>query len=291
MNAPVPSKPSEVKDWCISNGFHPNKTLGQNFLIDGNTIEAILDAAGVKEDSRVLEVGPGLGALTHAMLSRGAHVTAVEKDVRLAELLSHACACDRFKLITADMLEVPLDDLLAANFDVFVSNLPYSVGTRILLDVSRHALAPKLCVVMVQREVAERFAAKPGDDARGLAGVWVQADYKVELMRTVRPTCFWPRPEIASTVVRLTRHSEPSMESDVRKAFEDASKLAFSHRRKQIFSVFRQSLDLLGLADEAAVASWLADAGIDPKTRPESLSGEDWMALGEGLAARRKVVE
>lgn len=289
MNAPIPSKPSEVKDWCISNGFHPNKTLGQNFLIDGNTIEAILDSAGVKEGSRVLEVGPGLGALTHAMLSRGAYVTAVEKDVRLAELLSHACACDRFKLITADMLEVPLDDLLSANFDVFVSNLPYSVGTRILLDVSRHPLAPKLCVVMVQREVAERFAAKPGDDARGLAGVWVQADYKVELMRTVRPTCFWPRPEIASTVVRLTRHEVPAVQGEARKAFEDASKLAFSHRRKQLFSVFRQSLSIIGLPDEESVAAWLAEAKIDPRTRPESLTGEEWKALGEGLAARRKV--
>lgn len=288
MSAPVPSKPSEVKDWCISNGFHPNKTLGQNFLIDRNTIDAIVASAGVGAGSRILEVGPGLGALTHALLASGAAVTAVEKDVRLAELLGESCASygDAFRLHAADMLEVPLDELLAANFDAFVSNLPYSVGTRILLDVCRHPLAPALCVVMVQREVAERLAAKPGDEARGQAGVWVQADYGVELLRTVKPTCFWPRPEIASTVVKLVRRADALGGGATRCCFERVTKLAFMHRRKQLGAVMRQAKGELGFSDDGEVAAWLGSAGIDPRIRPEMLSDGDWRRLSAALAAK-----
>lgn len=291
MKAPVPSKPSEVKDWCISNGFHPNKTLGQNFLVDRNTIDSILAAAGVSAGSRILEVGPGLGALTHAMLEAGASVVAVEKDTRLAALLGETCAeCgDAFRLMTADMLDVPLDTLLANGFDAFVSNLPYSVGTRILLDVCRHRLAPPLCVVMVQREVALRLAAGPGDDARGQAGVWVQADYDVELLRTVKPTCFWPKPEIASTVVKMTKKPSPFSGDEARACFETLTKLSFMHRRKQLAVTLRQSKTELGIGDDAVMLQLFGKAEIDPKTRPETLSGDDWLRLAEALAANRQV--
>ncbi len=291
MSAPVPSKPSEVKDWCISNGFHPNKTLGQNFLIDRNSIDAIVSAAGVEKSSRILEVGPGLGALTRSMLDMGAKVKAVEKDARLAELLASSCDeyGDSFELICADMLDLSLDELLAEPFDAFVSNLPYSVGTRILLDLIRHQNAPALCVVMVQREVAERFAAKPGDDARGQAGVWVQLDYEVELLRTVKPTCFWPKPEISSTVVRLTRKAQQPIPADVRRAFERITKLAFMHRRKQLGAIMRQAKAELGLADDELVLKWFASAGIDPVLRAESLSGDEWLSLASSLVAVRSL--
>ncbi len=288
MSAPVPSKPSEVKDWCISNGFHPNKTLGQNFLIDRNTIEAIVDSAFVGSGKRILEVGPGLGALTRAMLDRGARVVAIEKDHRLAELLSATCTQygDAFDLTCRDMLEVPLDGLLAEPFDAFVSNLPYSVGTRILLDLCRHEKAPKLAIVMVQREVAERLAAKPGDDARGQAGVWVQQDYDVELLRTVKPTCFWPRPEIASTVVRLTRRDAEPIPTPVRKAFEKITKLAFMHRRKQLGAIMRSNKSDFGIAEDEDIFNWFKDAGIEPTLRAETLSNDNWLAMAKVLVRR-----
>lgn len=285
MSGPIPSKPSEVKEWCISNGFHPNKTLGQNFLIDRNTIEAILDGAGVKEGMKVLEVGPGLGALTHAMLSRGAVVTAVEKDVRLAELLGKTCQerGDAFTLITADMLEVSLDDLLRQNFDIFLSNLPYSVGTRILLELCRHPLAPASCTVMVQKEVADRLAAKAGDDDRGLAGVWVEASYQTELLRTVPPTCFWPKPQIASAVVKLTRLEEPLVSEKARPIFENLTRLAFMHRRKQLGTILKKSGSALGDFSAAQIDSAFANAQIESTRRPETLTCCEWNRLAESF--------
>ena len=290
MKAPVPSRPSEVREWCISNDFHPNKTLGQNFLIDKNAVDAILDCAGVAAGAKVLEVGPGLGALTHAIVGRGASVVAVEKDTRLAALLSDALAGDgRARIVAGDMLDVPLDGLLSEGFDMCVSNLPYSVGTRILLELCRHPLAPKLLVVMVQREVAERMAAGPGDEARGMVGVWIQADYDVTLARTVRPSCFWPRPEVSSTVVRLVRRepaggAAPFSSARARRLFERVSKTAFMHRRKQMGTVFRKVAGDFGL-DGDGVARWLARAGVDATARPETLSGGDWIRLAEELAA------
>ena len=154
MTAPLPSRPSEVKAWCSANGFRPNRSLGQNFLIDRNTVDAIVAAADIHPGERVLEVGPGMGALTRALLEAGAKVTAVEKDEALAALLRESCAdFPDFTLYAADMLDISLDALLAVGsvdtadgqkraegesfFSKLISNLPYSVGTRILLVSSR----------------------------------------------------------------------------------------------------------------------------------------------------------
>lgn len=294
MSAPFPSKPSEVKSWCIENGFHPNRTLGQNFLIDRNTIDAIVDAAGICADDHVLEVGPGMGAITRAMLEKGAKVFAVEKDETLAALLASSCAqeFENFKLHTADMLDVPLDTLLATGdpngvvqlthdrpyFSKFVSNLPYSVGTRILLDVCRHPLAPQTCMVMVQKEVADRLAAAPSTPDRGQAGVWVQQCYDVTSVRTVKPTCFWPKPEISSSVIRLERHSRLPLSTTERRIFETITKLAFMHRRKQMASIFRNApAGLLKISPE----EWLVSAGLEPTARPEEITNEKWCELAK----------
>lgn len=307
MTTPLPSRPSEVKAWCIAQGFHPNRTLGQNFLIDRNTVDGILAAANVQAGTKVLEVGPGMGALTHALLDARAEVTAIEKDTRLAELLAESCGqAAGFRLTTADMLDIDLGHLLATGealvrkadkdaplpgapyFDLFLSNLPYSVGTRILLEVCRHRLAPSCCVVMVQKEVADRLAAKPSTPDRGQAGVWIQQNYDVEAVKVVKPTCFWPKPEIASTVVRLTRHDRFPLTPAERKTFETISKLAFMHRRKQMVSTFRQAAEQTGLPDEATVCAWIEAAGLDPKIRPEAIANEAWIALAKALPAFAK---
>lgn len=283
MTAPVPSRPSEVKEWCISGGFHPSKTLGQNFLTDGNTVTAILDAAEVAPDSRILEVGPGLGALTRPMLGRGARVTAVEKDSRLAALLAEACAeyGDALDLVNADMLDLPLAELFSRGFDALVSNLPYSVGTRILLDACRQRNAPPLMVVMVQREVAQRLAAKPSDEDRGQAGVWVQARWGVKALRTVPPSCFWPAPEVSSTVVRLDLRDALPQELDDR--FYKLAKVAFTQRRKQLATILRNLGSGLGVDSAEDAARIVAAAGIDPKARPETLTHGDWLRLAAEL--------
>jgi 16S rRNA (adenine1518-N6/adenine1519-N6)-dimethyltransferase len=283
------TSPSQVKAWCIENGFHPNKTLGQNFLIDRNILEAILDAAGVAAGQRVMEIGPGLGVLTGTMLARGAHVTAVEKDTRLAAFLeadmqaSPPASADagQCRIIAADALQLDWDALLGEGFDVCVSNLPYSVGTRILLDVALHTRAPRSFTVMVQTEVAERFAAPPDAEARGQAGVWLQLDYDVRLVRTVKASCFWPRPEVGSSIVRLDKHG-CGLTAEERRWFFDLTRYAFMHRRKQLASSLRKAPPPLE-RDDAALAALFEASGIAPSTRAESLTNAQWQALARAF--------
>lgn len=286
-----PTRPSEVKSWCLAHEFHPNRTLGQNFLVDRNILDAIVAAAELPPGAAVLEVGPGLGAVTHALLEAGAQVTAVEKDHRLAAWLRESSGANpALQLIEADMLDLPLDELLAdpetgrPRFAACVSNLPYSSGTRILLELCRHVLCPDRLVVTVQREVAERLGAAADAPARGQAGVWVQQNFDVTLLRTIKPTCFWPQPEIASTLVRLLRHHRQPLTAAERRAFDELTRHAFMHRRKQMVALLRLAPPSLGLAP-GRIEPFLAQAGLDPKIRAEALTNEAWASLARALAA------
>lgn len=260
------TSPSQVKEWCLKNGFHPNKVLGQNFLIDKNALDAILDAAITSPEGtpRVLEVGPGLGVLTEGLLQRGCAVTAVEKDPVLADRLAEALGNPaNLVVLKGDALDLvkagELDD-----FPTMVSNLPYQAGTRILLELIRRidlevAKSPEKIVVLVQTEVAERLAAGPGSKTRGLAGVWAQLDYDVQIVRAVKASCFWPRPEIGSTVVKLVRHHRnDSLSAAERTTFRNFTKQAFEHRRKQLGSIFKGTIESTARAEELANDDWLA---------------------------------
>lgn len=267
------TSPSQVKDWCIKNGFHPNKVLGQNFLIDKNALDSILDAALPPEDGKVadsasvLEIGPGLGVLTEGLLERGCRVTAIEKDPVLADRLKESLGNpENLTVMKGDALDY-ITDGACDGFPFMVSNLPYQAGTRILIElidrIGRFE-APETIVVLVQTEVAERLAAKEGSKTRGLAGVRVQFDYDVQIVRKVAASCFWPRPEIGSTVVKLVRHHRnDDVGEDVRKKFKWLTKRAFEHRRKQLGSTFK------GLIESTA--------------RAEQLTNEDWLALAEAI--------
>ena len=271
------TSPSQVKAWCIENGFHPNKVMGQNFLIDRNALEVIVETGLAEAGSapHVLEIGPGLGVLTEEMLRRGAAVLAIEKDpvlaARLAAALDHP---SRLRVIAGDALAwsaadsagralLEGDDPVSPPPDLMVSNLPYQAGTRILLELVRRREFRRL-TVLVQTEVAERLAAGEGSKTRGLAGVWAQLDYDVKVVRKVAASCFWPRPEIGSSVVTLVRHDRNiAFSEEERKFFYDFTKTAFAHRRKQLGSVFKDM--------------------IKSTARAEELSNEDWIQLVKGL--------
>ncbi len=280
------TSPSDVKAWCIENGFHPNRTLGQNFLIDRNILESIIDAAGIRSGQRVLEIGPGLGVLTEALLDRGASVVAVEKDERLAARLADSLGSpNALRVVCADALALDLESFLKDGFDACVSNLPYSVGTRILLELALHRLAPPTFTVLVQTEVAERFAAAPGDEARGQAGVWLQLDYDVSIVRVVKASCFWPRPDVGSSVVRLDRHP-CALCTDERFWFLELTRYAFMHRRKQFGAALRKAPTPIGCSDAELLGRFSA-AGVDPSRRPEQLTHAQWLALARAFAANR----
>ena len=279
------TSPSQVKAWCIENGFHPNKVLGQNFLIDQNALKAIVDAGlenrrivessnrRVEESVNVLEIGPGLGVLTEEMLKRGCRVTAIEKDPVLAARLEKEAEArgegerwwKNLSVLTGDALDI-ISSPTPSPFDSFtcmISNLPYQAGTRILLELVK-ARELQSMTVLVQTEVAERLAAKEGSKVRGLAGVWAQLDYDVRIVRKVSASCFWPRPEIGSSVVRLDRHERnAALSGEERDLFHRLTKQAFEHRRKQLGSIFKDM--------------------IQSTQRAEELSNEDWIKLVKGL--------
>ena len=266
------TSPSQVKAWCIENGFHPNKVLGQNFLIDGNALKAIVDAGleGIRDQGsgiRVLEIGPGLGVLTEEMLRRGCEVVAIEKDPVLAARLKESLDNPEGLTVMAgdalDVLSDPRSPIPDPSFSCMISNLPYQAGTRILLDLVK-ARQLQSMTVLVQTEVAERLAAREGSKTRGLAGVWAQLDYDVRIVRKVSASCFWPRPEIGSSVVRLDRHDRNiSLSDEERSLFHRLTKQAFEHRRKQLGSIFKDM--------------------IQSTARAEELSNEDWINLVKGL--------
>jgi len=259
------TSPSQVKEWCLAHGFHPNKVLGQNFLIDRNALEAIVDAAGIPagESARVLEIGPGLGVLTEELLRRGHTVTAIEKDPVLADRLAEALGSPAALTVRkGDALDF-IKDGSCDGFPCLVSNLPYQAGTRILLELIQRVRPeapqpPETMVVLVQTEVADRLAAGPGSKTRGLAGVWAQLDYDVAAVRKVAASCFWPRPEIGSTVVRLVRHHRnDALAPEVRDLFHRFTKQAFEHRRKQLGAIFKGVIESTARAEELSNGDWL----------------------------------
>ena len=280
------TSPKDVKDWCRENGFHPSRAMGQNFLIDRNTLDAIIATSGVAEGRRVLEVGPGLGVLTQALLEAGARVTAVEKDRRLAAFLRETLApkFPGLTLVEGDMLKQDLEALSKAvesrrepskAFEAVISNLPYSVGTRILVDLALHPLAPATFTLLLQTEVAERIAAPENHPERALLSVWLQRLYDVRSAQKIPPTCFYPRPEVDSTLLHLVRHERHPLAPWQAAAFATLTRHAFTHRRKQLFPLLRA----LKKIPADALQAIFSNLQLDPKVRPEELSVAAWREL------------
>ena len=231
----------------------------------------------------MLEIGPGAGALTAGLVACAGRITAIEKDRRLHEILAERFA-DRpnLRLVCADALEEDLDAHLAGGLNKVVANLPYSVGTRILVELVRAAHRPERMIVTLQAEVVQRLAAEPGTSDYGVLTVWARRWYDVALVRRVGPGCFFPAPEVGSAVASLRRRHEPLVELASEAHFEALTRAAFQRRRKQMQRVMRDLPDEVGRL-EGDAAGWLEDLGIAPAARPENLSVEDWGRLSNAL--------
>ena len=278
------TSPSQVKAFLIENEIRPNRVLGQNFLVDRNILESIVDAAEIGPEDHVLEVGPGLGVVTELLLARAGHVTAVEKDGCLYGVLERRWGRDDALTLTrGDFLKQDIPALLeAGKFSQLVSNLPYSVGTRILMELGCAVAPPPVMVVTVQLEVGERLAAPPGCSARGLVGVWMQRRYDVEVLRKVSRNCFWPRPEVSSAVVRLRRHERHVLPDSVEKRFREVTKHAFSQRRKQLAGIMHKvRAEWNRPLDEGHAL--IDEICGDENARPGDLSVTQWCELAGRL--------
>lgn len=272
---------TEIRRLAKELDLRPRKSLGQNFVHDANTVRRVVTASGVGKSDVVLEVGPGLGSLTLALLDRGATVTAVEIDPVLAARLPQTIAehshseMQRFSVINRDVLTLRREELDVQPTAV-VANLPYNVAVPALLHLLAEFPSIRVVTVMVQAEVAERLAADPGGKEYGVPSVKMGFYGRVRRCGTVPPTVFWPIPRVYSGLVRIDRHETspwPTDEAFRRRVFELVD-IAFGQRRKTSRNAFVQ---WAGSGNESA--SRLLAASIDPARRGETLSIEDFVRL------------
>lgn len=265
-------------------GIHMSKRLGQNFLIDANIVQGIVDAANVQENDRVLEIGPGIGTLTQALAETGAEVTCVELDKRLPEVLAHTLdAYDNVRVIQGDILKVNIPEIMGDKPFKVVANLPYYITTPIIMALLEKHLPITDIVVMVQKEVAERMAAQPGGKTYGALSVAVQYYTVPEIALYVPPRSFMPPPEVDSVVVNCKVRQNPAVELIDEKMFFRVVKAAFGQRRK----TSNNALKSMGV-DKNIIADVLDKAGIEATRRGETLTMEEFGAIANILVQMAK---
>ncbi len=259
------------------------KSLGQHFLVDRRAIASIVDAADISADDLVVEIGPGRGALTRPLVERAGRLVAVEMDDILADRLREKYA-DRpnLSVLVEDARDVDIDALApgGAPYKV-VANLPYYAASPIVRRFLEADRKPTLMVVTVQREVALEMVAKPGQ--MGLLSVAVQLYGAPRVVATVPPRAFRPPPKVTSSVVRIDVFPEPAVAFDSVDEFFRVVKAGFSARRKQLHNAIGRGLAL----EPEAARALLAEAGIDPTRRAQTLSMDEWAALYETWTAAR----
>lgn len=274
----------DVRALATELGIRPTKRLGQNFVTDPNTVRRIVRAARLSEDDVVLEVGPGLGSLTLALLPHARAVIAVEIDPVLSGRLPATVAArlpqfaDRLEVVTADAMRVPE---LSQEPTALVANLPYNIAVPVVLHLLQAVPSIKTVLVMVQKEVADRLAATPGSRVYGIPSVKARWYCDVEAAGSIGTSVFWPVPHVDSGLVRMTRR-EPPASTAGREATFAVIDGAFSQRRKTLRSALATLAGSPAAAEKALVA-----AGVDPSLRGEQLDVAAFARIADALEAER----
>jgi 16S rRNA (adenine1518-N6/adenine1519-N6)-dimethyltransferase len=262
---------SEIRTLLDEHGIRPSSALGQNFVADPNTVRRVVRLSGVEAGRNVVEIGAGLGSLTLALAERGARVVAIEKDRRLVAILRTLVEALEVRVVEADAVTMDWQELLGEGEWSLVANLPYNVATPVVMNVLEAASQVKTFTVMVQREVGERLAAKPGSPAYGAVSVKVAYFGTAKVLGKVPASVFVPRPKVESALVRIERRESVAVDPSEVSA-GDLFRLVgagFAGRRKML----RRSM--AGLVDPSAFEAAL----IDPTARAEDLAVEDWGRL------------
>ena len=260
------------------------KSLGQNFLHDGNQLRRIITAAELKKTDKVLEIGPGLGPLTELLLENAGEVLAIEKDARLVEFLQERflnlklkTQNSKFDLLHADALEFLKRERRDWSDWKLVANLPYSVASPILVELASGDRAPNRIVATLQLEVARRLMAKADDDDFGVLTLLVQLDFKPCEWFKIPASCFFPEPDVDSGCVVLERRKTPLLPNDQRPVFIKIVKRAFSQRRKMMLKLLKQDWP------KEKLETAFAELKIPPQERAEKLSLERFIELARTL--------
>ena len=270
----------EIKALLARHGFHFSKSMGQNFLIAGWVPQDIADAAGLDEHCAVLEIGPGIGPLTQQLSLRAGRVAAVELDTSLLPILAETLAdCPNVEVIPGDVMKLDLEAVCADKFSSFTlkacANLPYNITTPVLtklLEADRF----QSITVMIQREVARRICALPGDPDCGAFSLFCQYHAQCELLFEVPPECFLPAPKVTSAVVRLTPHAVPPVDGD-RSAIFAVVKAAFAQRRKTLLNALSAAYGSRFSKDQ--LRQIILDCGLPETVRGERLGLDDFSRL------------
>lgn len=256
-------------------GLHPKKGLGQNFLVEESALRRIVTAADLTESDTVLEIGPGLGALTRHLAAAAGRVVAVELDDRFIPVLREQLAgVSNVELIEGDILALDPAALVGGPYKV-VANLPYYITAAVLRHLLESTPRPELMVLTVQLEVAQRLTAQPGE--MSLLAISVQYYGPVRQVARIKAGSFYPRPEVDSAVVRVDLDRDPPLTGPDERCFFRVVRAGFSQRRKQLRNSLKAGLGIPAKEVEAALAA----AGIDPRRRAETLSLDEWGKLAQ----------
>lgn len=280
--------PKRTQEILKKYGFSIKKSLGQNFLIDPNILQNIVSHANLTKESAVIEIGPGIGALTEHLARKAGQVVAVEIDQRLLPVLEDTLSpYDNIEIIHSDILKTNVEEVieekLAGYKDIMVvANLPYYVTTPILIKLLMEKLPIRGMVVMMQKEVADRITASPSTKAYGSLSIAIQYYMNAEIAMTVPRTVFIPQPNVDSAVIKLTRHETSPVDVLDEDFLFKVSRSSFAQRRKTILNNLQSQLPL-GKEKKELILAALAEANVDPTRRGETLSIQEFGNLANIL--------
>ena len=270
---------SEMRRWIDGKGLQLTKSLGQNFLHDGNQLRRIVAAAELGPGDRILEIGPGLGPLTELLVATGLPVLAVEKDARLIPILEERFpGKESLSVLHRDALDWLQEEPSDWEEWKLVANLPYSVGSPILVELALAARPPRRMVATLQWEVVQRLAAAPDTDAYGLLTVLVGLQFQSAGSFKVPKDCFFPAPDVESACITLVRRPEPLLPPGLIPLYADIVKTAFGQRRKMLRKLLRSRWS------DATLTAALTAAGIPETARAETVDVGGWVRLTVGLS-------
>jgi len=274
---------SETLDILKRHNITPRKGLGQNFLTDKNILSKIIDAAELEADDQVLEIGPGIGTLTRELALKSGRVVCVEIDDRLIPVLQDTTSCfSNITVVCGDILKLDLSQLYRKHFQdgriKVVANLPYYITSPIVMKLLEEEIPLKSIIIMVQKEVARRMAASPGNKEYGALSVAVQFYSNPEMIASVPPTVFIPPPKVSSAVVRLDIKESPGYRVKDTSLMFSIVKAAFGKRRKTLLNAL---VGVRGLENKETVREVLESCGIEPERRGETLSVQDFCRLAD----------
>lgn len=269
-------KLSEIPGVLRDIGVSPVKTLGQNFLHDRNLARWIVDQANLTSNDYVVEIGPGLGALTEFALQTGARVLAIEKDKRLVDFLRGRFAGKNFEIMHGDAMEFDTRVLYTQRQVKLLANLPYYISSQLLIKFLEYPSPISLWLLMLQKELAKRLEARPSTSDYGALTLQIQLHHRVEYLRAIPATVFLPKPDVDSAVVRILPRNARELTASDYKVFERLVRLGFAQRRKQLGKLLREE-----------VANWAlaaAELQLNPRARAEELALEQWIQLTNRIA-------